>query len=153
MTMKIFGKCLGTGVIACALLLSGAQVLADDAGLRSLRGDVDINKTNIAADLKQWQNGKGKVARSFAQQPPVIPHPIEGYAINNKVNTCMNCHDGKAAATGATKVGVSHFKNRDGKKLSKVAPRRYFCTQCHVPQKEADALVKNTFMSTDTQMK
>ena len=32
-----------------------------------------------------------------------------------------------------------------GETLGAVAPRRYFCTQCHVPQADAPALIKNTF--------
>ena len=33
----------------------------------------------------------------------------------------------------------------DGKKLSQVSQRRYFCTQCHVPQAVVDPLVENRF--------
>ena len=47
--------------------------------------------------------------------------------------------------TGATKVSLTHFKDRDGRELSNISPRRYFCTQCHVPQTDAKPLVDNTF--------
>jgi cytochrome c-type protein NapB len=33
----------------------------------------------------------------------------------------------------------------DGNVLSNVAPRRYFCLQCHVPQTDAAPIVENTF--------
>ena len=33
----------------------------------------------------------------------------------------------------------------DGKTLSDVSPRRYFCLQCHVTQADAAPLVENTF--------
>jgi len=42
-------------------------------------------------------------------------------------------------------LGESHFLTRDGKKLDHVSSRRYFCTQCHAPQLEANPLVKNEF--------
>ncbi|MBL8436728.1 MAG: nitrate reductase cytochrome c-type subunit, partial [Zoogloeaceae bacterium] len=47
--------------------------------------------------------------------------------------------------TGATKVSLTHFKNREGQELSNISPRRYFCTQCHVPQTDAKPLVGNSF--------
>jgi nitrate reductase (cytochrome), electron transfer subunit len=30
-----------------------------------------------------------------------------------------------------------------------LSPRRYFCTQCHVPQADAKPLVGNTFLSVE----
>jgi cytochrome c-type protein NapB len=40
---------------------------------------------------------------------------------------------------------VTHFRDREGQELDNVSPRRYFCTQCHVPQTDAKPLVDNTF--------
>ena len=42
-------------------------------------------------------------------------------------------------------ISVTHFMNRDGQVLADVTPRRYFCTECHVPQTDAKPLVDNTF--------
>ena len=57
-----------------------------------------------------------------------------------------DCHAWtKAAAAGATKVGLTHFRDREGMELDNVSPRRYFCTACHVAQTDAKALVENTF--------
>ena len=47
--------------------------------------------------------------------------------------------------SGATKVSLTHFKDRDGGELSNISPRRFFCMQCHVPQTDAKPLVTNTF--------
>ena len=72
------------------------------------------------------------------QQPPLIPHTINGYQITRNFNKCMDCHAfQKAKAAGATKVSVTHFKTREGGELDNISPRRYFCTQCHVPQTDA----------------
>ena len=48
---------------------------------------------------------------------------------------------------GATKVSLTHFKDREGGELSNISPRRYFCMQCHVPQTDAKPLVGNRFES------
>ena len=42
-------------------------------------------------------------------------------------------------------VSVTHFRTREGAELDNISPRRYFCTQCHVPQTDAKPLVENTF--------
>ena len=58
----------------------------------------------------------------------------------------MDCHAwNRARETGATKVSLTHFRDRDGTELTGVSPRRYFCLQCHVPQTDARPLVENTF--------
>ena len=40
--------------------------------------------------------------------------------------------------------------DRDGNFLAEVSPRRYFCNQCHVPQKDVKPLVENYFEDVDT---
>ena len=58
----------------------------------------------------------------------------------------MDCHAWqKTKESGATKVSVTHFRTREGVEVDNIAPRRYFCTQCHVPQTDAKPLVENTF--------
>ncbi len=149
MNTKTFSKKLCLGLVVLGLQVCVTDALADHGGVRSLRGDTELTNNNPAVDQKQWQSGKGKVARNYVQQPPVIPHAIDGFDINLKINACMTCHSwNMAPKTGATKIGISHFKDRDGNELADLAPRRYFCTQCHVPQVDADALVKNTFQTT-----
>jgi cytochrome c-type protein NapB len=44
-------------------------------------------------------------------------------------------------------ISLSHFTDRSGEVLSDVAPRRYFCTLCHVPQTDARPLVPSRFRS------
>ena len=75
-----------------------------------------------------------------------MPHQICGYRVNKDSNKCLTCHGWKyARETGATKISLTHFETRDGKTLSEVSPRRYFCSQCHVTQADAPELVDNTF--------
>ncbi len=58
----------------------------------------------------------------------------------------MDCHAWqKTKGSGATKVSVTHFRDRGGQELDNISPRRYFCNQCHVAQTDAKPLVENTF--------
>ena len=83
---------------------------------------------------------------TIVQQPPLIPHKVDSYKITTNFNKCMDCHSWtRYREAGATKVSLTHFKDRDGKELSNISPRRYFCKQCHVPQTDAKPLVENTF--------
>ncbi|THF60313.1 nitrate reductase cytochrome c-type subunit [Pseudothauera rhizosphaerae] len=86
------------------------------------------------------------IPRDYVQQPPLIPHRVEGYEVSLNFNKCMDCHAwSRYQEAGATKVSLTHFKDRDGGELSNVSPRRYFCLQCHIPQTDARPLVENTF--------
>jgi cytochrome c-type protein NapB len=49
-------------------------------------------------------------------------------------------------------VSITHFMDSDGQFLASVSPRRFFCTQCHVPQHEVKAPVENDFTDIDTQL-
>jgi cytochrome c-type protein NapB len=86
------------------------------------------------------------IPRDFAQQPPLIPHDIRDYQITKNFNKCMDCHsEARYQEFKAVKLSDTHFKDRDGKKLTNISPARYFCTQCHVPQVDAKPLIANTF--------
>jgi cytochrome c-type protein NapB len=86
------------------------------------------------------------IPRDYVQQPPLIPHKVDGYEVSLNFNKCMDCHAwSRYEEHKATKVSLTHFKDRDGGELSNISPRRYFCLQCHVPQTDAKPLVGNTF--------
>ena len=100
-----------------------------------------IAKT-VNSDLRQ--------VRNYPEQPPLIPHKIEGYQIDLNANKCMTCHSRKAIGQSqAPMISITHFMDRDGQFLATASPRRYFCTQCHVPATEARPLVRNTFVDVD----
>ena len=85
--------------------------------------------------------------RNYPEQPPVIPHSITGYQLSLNTNRCLECHRRQfTEASGAPMISVTHFMDRDFQVLADVAPRRYFCLQCHVPQTEARPLVDNSFV-------
>jgi len=122
----------------------------DFNGVASLRGDNAINAEAQATDNKQLPADRAPIMRNYFQQPPLIPHRIREYRITTNNNKCLSCHSWKNAAKArATKISQTHFADRDGNAHSTVAARRYFCTQCHVPQVDAKPLVENEFKPVD----
>ena len=135
--------------LSMALVLSGAVVFATQpisADVVSLRGATDLDQESSAPELKHYQKDGEPIVRDYVQQPPLIPHKIDGYWIDYKSNKCLTCHSwANYKQAGATKISQTHFEDRDKHVLANVSARRYFCTQCHVPQVEAAPLVENTF--------
>lgn len=132
-----------------ALCLAPAVVLAAPteaaAKVKTLRG-VGVEASEPESEGIRYGRDTPPLPRDFVQQPPLIPHTIEGYTITINFNKCMDCHAwSRAKESGATKISMTHFRARDGQELSSVSPQRYFCNQCHVPQSDAGALVGNTF--------
>ncbi len=134
---------------ACAAVLgmSGVGVAQDRGSLKSLRGDVELDQANPPpAVVKQEMPPDGMFGRAYRQQPPLIPHRIDGYQVTKDFNQCMTCHDWPAnLKAGAPKVSETHYNDREGQRLDRIAGTRYFCTQCHVPQLDAKPLVRSTF--------
>ena len=84
--------------------------------------------------------------RNYPEQPPVIPHAIDGYQLTLNTNRCLSCHARQfVQGSGAPMISVTHFMDRDGQVLADVTPRRYFCTACHVTQADVRPLVPSTF--------
>ena len=141
--------------IAFASLLAGVvsfgSAWADIGGVESLRGLTELESESAAPEMKRIPRDREPFDRDYLHQPPLIPHQIRGYEINLNTNKCLSCHSWTNAKNiGATKVSMTHFNTRDGLQLSEVSPRRYFCTQCHVPQADAKPLVENEFKSVDS---
>lgn len=134
------------GLLVWALLGNSTQVMAEHEGLTSLRGQVPLEEEAKAPPARKWIKDDEIKPRDYVQQPPLIPHSIKGYKINVKFNKCLTCHSwANYREAGATKISQTHFADRENNVLANVAPRRYFCTQCHVPQANARPLVENTF--------
>lgn len=112
----------------------------------SLRGAHDIDQESAVPVAKKYAKDNEPIARDYVQQPPLIPHKVDNYQINLKSNKCMSCHSwSNYRESGATKISQTHFESRDKNVLANVSARRYFCTQCHVPQVDAKPLVDNNF--------
>ncbi len=136
---------IGISLIVWALVFV-PQVMAQEEHPASLRGHKSIEDESSVPSMKKWAKDGEPIERDYVQQPPLIPHSIKGYKINVKFNKCLTCHSwANYKEAGATKVSQTHFSDREENVLANIAPRRYFCTQCHVPQANVKPLVENTF--------
>jgi cytochrome c-type protein NapB len=137
------------GAIGFALAIMAAPAATASADqVKSLRGSVAVDEADQAPDIHDPSAGK-RFERAFRQQPPLIPHKIDKYEIDMKVNQCMRCHDWPYnVKENAPKISETHYRNREGTALDVLSRNRWFCTQCHVPQTDALPLVDNSFQPT-----
>jgi cytochrome c-type protein NapB len=138
--------------MAAALALGGGALLAQTSQTQSgLRGSTPLDAEGAAPRMMPMRNTTEKEVRNYPEQPPLIPHSIEGYQVDLNGNKCLSCH--ARARTGesqAPMLSITHFMDRDGQFLASVSPRRFFCTQCHVPQHQVKPPVENDFVDIDT---
>lgn len=131
------------------LCLQLSQAIAGD--VTSLRGNHELNEASKTPVVKHWQDDSKPIMREYVQQPPLIPHAIDKYQITKNHNKCLSCHSwSNYGESGATKISLTHFSDRDGNDLANVSARRYFCNQCHIPQNNVKPLVENTFKPVET---
>jgi len=164
---KIVAIAAATALFGATVVFAGSQTVSEDQlgyGSKGTPPKVEYSKA-APGTSKKFQ-------RSYENAPPLIPHSIEGLVpitLNN--NACLGCHmPSVAKSMGATPIPPTHFKDfffDTKKKLIKqklyedviaykarltlmakkedIAPQRYNCVQCHVPQANAKPLVANTF--------
>lgn len=143
MTRPLFGALLGG-----AIVLAAGHIYAQNAPsiVPRVTGAADPMGDHAAPPLAKPIIDDKRVMRNYPEQPPVIPHSIDNYQLTLKTNRCLDCHRRQfTEGSGAPMISVTHFMDRDGQVLADVTPRRYFCTECHVPQTDARPLVPNTF--------
>lgn len=137
-----------TLLLALLLVTLSIPVTAEETTVHitSLRGGNDIEGESEAFANKRRRAMSGGFGVSFEDQPPLIPHNIDKTRISAQENSCLKCHTKDAAKVeNAVQPPKSHYYSRGRKKGKSISPRRYFCTQCHVPQIDAPALVKNKY--------
>lgn len=138
-------------LLLSAFVLAASAALAQDGGLLTLRKGNPLDAIAPPPPIPQVVNSDIRQVRNWPEQPPVIPHQIDNYQIDLNANRCLTCHSRTAVEVSqAPMVSVTHFMNRDGQVLAAVTPRRFFCTQCHVPQSEVQPVTGNTFQDVDT---
>ncbi|TNV20271.1 nitrate reductase cytochrome c-type subunit [Buttiauxella sp. B2] len=141
MKTTILTKTLFQWATAFTLLVSGALWAANGVDLTQ---SPEVSATPEGSIHMPKQ--QGRMALNYVNQPPMIPHSVDGYQVSTNTNRCLQCHGVEHyRTTGAPRVSPTHFLDSDGTVLSNVAPRRYFCLQCHVPQTDAAPIVENTF--------
>jgi cytochrome c-type protein NapB len=148
-TPKPLTRLAYVAALAAALITACATM----APPQSMRG-ADVAAPDQAPAEKPYlgkrpgTEGQQKIARTFEEQPPLIPHAMTNFDdITLEENQCLTCHDVDTyEKKKAPKLGDSHFKDRDGKVQKTVSTLRWQCTQCHVPQVDAKPLVDNSFV-------
>jgi cytochrome c-type protein NapB len=135
-------------VVLLGLAAAAGVALAVDVTDR-MRG-APIMDTTPPPPLVNSDNSDIRRVRNYAMQPPVIPHKIDNYQLDKNANRCMFCHARTQTSTsGAPPISVTHYQDRQGNFLADISPRRYFCTQCHVPQVDLKPLVENRFVDVE----
>lgn len=110
------------------------------------RGPVPIMESTKPPLLGNAVNDDQRRPRNYGMQPPTIPHRVDGYQIDKNFNKCLDCHArARTDFSQAVPVSSTHYIDRNGKVLSHVSTRRYFCMQCHVAQDAVAPLVGNGF--------
>lgn len=142
----------GVRFFAILFLLAGNVFAQQHDPLRPGTGFEGSPKT---PPLVNAENDDRKRVRSYAMQPPTIPHKTDNYQVDRFANKCMTCHARtRVGETQATPISITHYQDRDGNFLADVSPLRYFCDQCHVVQMDGAApAVKNRFRDVETMIR
>jgi cytochrome c-type protein NapB len=144
--------CMGTGKQEGNRQLKAANAAVvpnRDLALRRASLFSEAAVAPVEKDFTAPGPGEAKVyERSFTNAPPLIPHSLAGLLpITKKHNACLDCHAPDVAeSVGATSIPKTHLMDfRTKKYLGHLAPQRFYCSQCHVPQANVRPLVQNTF--------
>jgi nitrate reductase (cytochrome), electron transfer subunit len=138
-------------ILLCFVLTMPLAALVAGDNLDNLRGKTPLTEEGPAPRLAPERNTDMREVRNYPEQPPVIPHEIEDYTIDLRSNKCLSCHArARTAESQAPMVSITHFMDRDGQFRASITARRYFCTQCHVPQHDVENRVRNEFVDVDS---
>jgi cytochrome c-type protein NapB len=147
-------------LLAGALLFAaGSAARADDAAIDEM--NMGLSKTTVfdtptpvSFEYAGAEPKKSQVLpRAWEGAPPQISHRIDEFLpITADDNQCLECHEipkyiGKAKK-GKSPMPRDHYvdlRSSSDEMSDEVAGARFVCTQCHVPQSDAPALVENTF--------
>lgn len=142
-----------SGLAGRLMLTAAVAVLAGSASaaeLSGLRQGVPLTEEASPPPIARPVTDDRRRLRAYPEQPPVIPHNIEGYQLTLNANRCLTCHARQFSVQfQAPMISVTHFMDRDGQVLGSVSPRRFFCTACHLPQTDAAPIVANEFVDID----
>jgi cytochrome c-type protein NapB len=132
-------------ILAASIGLVAYGAAQEARGAKTLR-EAPLTENDTPPDLYKQSMPSEGFGRAYRQQPPLVPHKIEGYQVTVSNNACMGCHDWPGNTRyNAPKISETHYVDRQGARLDKVSGTRYFCQQCHVPQADAKPLVGNSF--------
>ena len=137
--------------ISLAAALTVASFWSVAQQVNSIRG-TDPTSLDNAPIVQPYLGSKpgqqALIVRTFKEQPPVIPHKVDGFDdINATENSCLDCHSHtEFRGQKIPRAGKSHFIQPAVANAEPVLDmKRWQCNSCHVPQIEAQPLVENVF--------
>lgn len=87
-----------------ALVVSGAVWAANG---------VDFSQSpEVSGRRKGHSDAKeqDRMPLNYVNQPPMIPHSVEGYQVTTNTNRCLQCHGVESyRTTGAPRISPTHF--------------------------------------------
>ena len=108
-----------TIALLAATLVAGAGTLAAQTLNSGLRGPAPLNDEGPAPPIMPNKNTAEREVRNYPEQPPVIPHSIDGYQIDLNGNKCLSCHArSRTRESQAPMISITHFSDRDGQFLA-----------------------------------
>ena len=82
-------KRFAIALLACAIA-AGASSLTAQTVTSGLRGPAPLNDEGPAPPMLPNRNTSEREVRNYPEQPPVIPHTIDGYQIDLNGNKCLS---------------------------------------------------------------
>src|SRR6478609_7868014 len=79
-------------LLLVAVLAAGSSSLLAQSLNSGLRGPAPLNDEGPAPPMMPSRNTAERETRNYPEQPPVIPHSIDGYQIDMNSNKCLSCH-------------------------------------------------------------
>ena len=106
-------------MLLAASLAAGSSTLLAQSVSSSLRGPAALNDEGPAPPMQPMKNTAEKEVRNYPEQPPVIPHSIDGYQVDMQGNKCLSCHArARTAESKAPMLSITHFMDRGGQFLA-----------------------------------
>ena len=104
LALLVAAPLIGTSMAADAPQLTGPTPFTEETPAPPMRREV-------ADDLRRQRN--------YPDQPPVIPHSIQGYQLDLNSNRCMTCHARQyTEISQAPMISITHYMDRDGNFLA-----------------------------------
>src|SRR4029079_212292 len=117
-------KRFGIALLAVAIA-AGASSLTAQTVTSGLRGPAPLNDEGAAPPMLPNRNTSEREVRNYPEQPPVIPHTIDGYQIDLNGNKCLSCHARARIAESQAPIGsITPFIHREAQILASSAPPR-----------------------------
>ena len=93
--------------------------------IATLRGDTPATTAPEAPRMTRFDDRDRRRVRRYPEQPPIIPHDVEGYRIDLRSNKCLACHArSRTAESGALMISITHFECRNCRSAESMDPTR-----------------------------